>query len=188
MSGSALGGFRCAGCAMRSGRVPGASLGERWDEGKKSKEHTCAVRSHASSAAVAPPGPERAVGSGRGSPPDSSSSTDTFGMDRFFGNVGVDANKASKLRFGKDSSPSAVKRGHMLKSSSSSSDSASSTGRGHAAMVISSIPPASSSFRAPDPISVRRPVRTARAPCDPTPRGASSTNRARAWNKRSEGL
>ena len=58
VSGSALGGFRCAGCAMRSGRVPGASLGERWDEGKKSKEHTCAVRSHASSAAVAPPGPE----------------------------------------------------------------------------------------------------------------------------------
>ena len=35
VSGSALGGFRCAGCAMRSGRVPGASLGERWDEGKK---------------------------------------------------------------------------------------------------------------------------------------------------------
>ena len=55
----------------------------------------------------------------------------------------------------KDStSPSAVKRGHKLKSSSSSSDSASSTGRGHAAMVISSIPSASSSFRASDPISV----------------------------------
>lgn len=37
VSGSALGGFRCAGCAMGSGCVPGASLGERWDEGKKSR-------------------------------------------------------------------------------------------------------------------------------------------------------
>ena len=37
VSGSALGGFRCAGCAMGSGCVPGASLGEKWDEGKKSR-------------------------------------------------------------------------------------------------------------------------------------------------------
>ena len=36
VSGSALGGFRCAGCAMRSGRVPGASLGDGTKE-KKSR-------------------------------------------------------------------------------------------------------------------------------------------------------
>ena len=59
VSGSALGGFRCAGCAMRSGRVPDASLIRReMGRRKKEQEHTCAVRSHASSAAVAPPGPE----------------------------------------------------------------------------------------------------------------------------------
>ena len=166
-----LGGFRCAArCVPGAFRgLYGASRGRSLR--KKRQERPCAVRSHASSAAVAPPGPERPAESGRGSPPDSYPSTDAFGMDRFFGNVGVDANKASKLRFGKDSSPSAVKRGHV-QTSSSSSDSASSTNRGHAAMVIANIPSVTSSSRKSDPISVRRPVHTARAPCDSTPRGA----------------
>ena len=42
------------GFRVRSGRVSRREMGRR----KKEQEHTCAVRSHASSAAVAPPGPE----------------------------------------------------------------------------------------------------------------------------------
>ena len=146
-----------------------------------------AVRSHASSAAVAPPGPERAVGSCRGSSPDSSPSTDMFGIDRFFGSVGAAENHDSKFRFGRVSSQSAVKSGHTLtSSSSSSSDSASSTGRGQASVDISNIPSVSSSSRASDPISARRPIHTALAPTDSTPRGASSTNRGARTNKRSK--
>lgn len=166
-------------CAMRSGRVP-ARLGRNVGRGRNCRNvRTCAVRSNASSAAVAPPGTEQPARSCLGSPPESSPSTDAFAIDLFFGNVGVDANRASKLRFGKDSSPSAVKQ------TSASSDSESCTGRGHAAMVIAGIPSVACSFRTSDSISVRRLGHTARAPCNSTPRGASATTRA--WvNKRSQ--